>query len=273
MAVLLAPDTYANVRYLFEGMADHLAVMSVLAGTLSGRIYVDEPASPRTAMLVPANQHRLYIVGPPERPMLDDVMRQLLERSQAETEEFLVFYDASQPWERILDQVLQQQEGFPGRWQFYRLRELPSSSSTPLPGQITIAHIDAAMVADSALENTDLLREEILTESPSLEHFFRHNFGFAARDGRKLVGWCTAEYRYQDRCELGIGTLAAYRRQGIATYLASAVIRRAFAEGATEVGWHCWATNTPSKATALKLGFEHVLDYPAYYVEYRQAPK
>jgi len=128
------------------------------------------------------------------------------------------------------------------------------------------------MVVDSPLVNRQHLLEEILSESPSLEHFFRQNFGFSAQDGQQLVAWCLAEYHYQGRYELGIETIEACQRKGIAVHLASAVIRHAFAQGATGIGWHCWATNTPSIATALKLGFEKVLDYPVYYGQYRQVP-
>ena len=65
-------------------------------------------------------------------------------------------------------------------------------------------------------------------------------------------------------------TRAALSRMAVtAPVVADAVIRHAFAQGATEIGWHCWAANTPSVATALKLGFEKVLDYPVCYGHYR----
>ena len=86
------------------------------------------------------------------------------------------------------------------------------------------------------------------------------------------VGWCLAEYHYQSHYELGIETMEAYRRQGIATHVASAVITRAFAEGATEIGWHCWASNIPSIATALKLGFQKELEYPVILCDSRLVP-
>jgi RimJ/RimL family protein N-acetyltransferase len=167
---------------------------------------------------------------------------------------------------------LLEQETFSGWRQFYRLREPSSPVAGPLPENITLGRIDETMLEDSPLVNRQLLLEEIHAESPSLEHFFRQNFGFWAQDGHKLVAWCLAEYHYQGRYELGIETIEAYQRKGIAAHLASAVIRHAFARGATEIGWHCWATNTPSIATALKLGFQKVLDYPVYSCQYRQVP-
>jgi len=188
----------------------------------------------------------------------------LFKESLTESYGFVVYY-ASNTWKQPLEQVLQKQEISSDWRQFYRLREPSLPVVGPLPEHITLGRINEAMLADSTLVNRQDLFEEIHSESPSLEHFFRQNFGFCAQDGHQLVAWCLAEYHYQGRYELGIETIKAYRRKGIATHLASAVIRHAWASGATEIGWDCWATNTPSIATALKLGFEKVLDYPVYY--------
>jgi RimJ/RimL family protein N-acetyltransferase len=200
--------------------------------------------------------------------MLADVIDMLFKESLAQSYGFVV-YDVSAPWKQAFEQLLKKQETVPGWRQYYRLRELPPPCSQPLPEMITMARIDEAIVEDARLLHRQLLIDEIHSESPSLEHFFCQNFGFCALDGHTLVGWCLAEYHYQGRYELGIETIEAYQRKGIASHLADAVIRHSFAQGATEIGWHCWATNTPSVATALKVGFEKVLDYPVCYGQYR----
>lgn len=269
MSFLLEPGNYASVHSLFEELTCHLAVLTVLAGILPGRIYVDDPARPRAAILIPSNQHRVYVSGVPEPRLLTDVIHLLYKESLEESYGFVVYYDPSHPWKPTLENVLQQQEIISSWRQLYRLRAPSSPAASPLPEQITIGRIDETMVGDTTLVNRDLLLEEIHSESPSLEHFFQQNFGFCAQDGHQLVAWCLAEYHYQGRYELGIETIAAYQRKGIATHLADAVIRHAFAQGATEIDWHCWATNTPSVATALKVGFEKVLDYPVCYGQSR----
>jgi GNAT superfamily N-acetyltransferase len=144
--------------------------------------------------------------------------------------------------------------------------------TSPLPEALVLARIDQTLLEDASLLNRDLLIDEIHSESPSLEHFFRQYFGFCAHDGQKLISWCLAEYHYQGRYELGIETIQAYQRQGIATHVASAVIKRAIALGATAIGWHCWASNIASIATALKLGFQKELDYPVITCDSRLAP-
>lgn len=268
MSFLLEPSNYASVHSLFEEMTYHLAVQTVLAGILPGRIYTDDTASPQTAILIPSNQHRIYVGGEPEPRLFADVIHLLFKESGEESYGCVVYY-TSHIWEPAIEQVLQEQETDSDWRQLYRLREPFSPIVSPLPEHITIGRIDETLLEDSSLVNRQLLLEEIHSESPSLGHFFRQNFGFSAQDGQQLVAWCLAEFHYQGRYELGIETIEAYERKGIATHLASAVIKHAFAQGATEIGWHCWASNTPSVATALKLGFEKVLDYPAYYGQYR----
>ncbi|GHO99579.1 hypothetical protein KSF_096270 [Reticulibacter mediterranei] len=263
MPFLLEPDNYPSIRPLFGEMAYHLAVQLVLAGVLPGRIYVDDLDNPKSAVLIASNRHRVYVGGEPEPRLFSDVIQLLRKEFLPQSYRFVVHY-TPRTWEQMLEQVLPEQATIYAWRQFYRLKELSALVAGPLPENIVVGRIDEAIFGDASLVNRQLLLEEVHSESPSLEYFVRQNFGFWAQDGHKLVGWCLAEYHYQGRYELGIETIEAYQRKGIATHLASTVIRHAFARGATEIGWHCWTTNIPSSATALKLGFEKVLDYPVY---------
>ncbi|HLZ58184.1 MAG TPA: GNAT family N-acetyltransferase [Ktedonosporobacter sp.] len=271
MSFLLEPDTYSSVRSLFEEMTYHLAVPGVLAGILPGRIYVDDPGFPTAAILIPSNRYRVYLGGEPSLHLLADIIHLLFNPSLAERYWFMVHY-TSNAWKPAIEHVLQGLGTSTSLRHFYRLTEPSLPVTSPLPEAIVLARIDQTLVEDASLVNRDLLIDEIHSESPSLEYFFRYNFGFCVQDGRQLVGWCLAEYHYQGRYELGIETIEAYQRQGIATHVASAVIKRAFALGATEIGWHCWASNIPSIATALKLGFQKEFDYPVITCDSRLAP-
>lgn len=252
-------------------MTHHLAVPSVLAGILPGRIYVDDLGCPTAAILIPSNQYRLYLGGEPSVHLLADVIHQLFKPSFAQNYWFMMHYP-SNSWKPTIEHVLQGLGTSTSLRHFYRLTELSLPVISPLKDTIVLTQISQTLVEDASLLNRDLLINEIYSESPSLEHFFRQYFGFCALDGRQLVGWCLAEYHYQGRYELGIETIEAYQQQGIATHVASAVIKWAFAEGATEIGWHCWASNIPSIATALKLGFQKELDYPVIICDSRLAP-
>ena len=110
MSLLLESDTYASVHSLFEDMTCHLAVVTVLAGSLKGRIYVDDPARPRTAILLPSNRHRVYVSGEPEPYLLADVIHLLSKESLEESYRFVMYDNPFHSWQPALEQVLQKQE-------------------------------------------------------------------------------------------------------------------------------------------------------------------
>lgn len=272
MPFLLEPATYASVSSLFEEMlSHHLAVPSVLAGILPGRIYVDDPNNPTAAILVPANQSRIYLGGEPAERLLADIINLLFKPTLAQRYWFTLHYP-SDAWQPVIEHTLQGLGTSTSLRHFYRLTEPSLPVMPPLKDTIILAQIAPPLLEDARLANRDRLIDEIHSESPSLDYFFHQHFGYCARDDKKLVGWCLAEYHYQSRYELGIETIQAYQCQGIATHVASAVINQAFATGATEIGWHCWANNTASIATALKLGFRKALEYPVITCDSRLAP-
>lgn len=272
MPFVIEPATYSSLSSFFAELSTyHLAVPSLLAGLLPGRIYADDPSHPTAAILIPSNQYHVYMGGEPSEHLLADVIHLLYQPSVAPRYWFMLLYP-SDAWKPTIERVLQGLGRSTSLRHYYRLAEAPLPLPSPLRDTIEVARIEETMVEDASLVNRDLLIDEIHSESPSLEYFFRQHFGFCALDDRQLVGWCLAEYHYQSRYELGIETIEAYQRQGIATHVASAVIKRAFAEGATEIGWHCWASNIASIATALKLGFHKERDYPVIVCDSRLAP-
>jgi len=65
---------------------------------------------------------------------------------------------------------------------------------------------------------------------------------------------------------VGIETAPEYRRRGLATLVASVMLRHAADVGIKRVGWHCWADNVASVAIAKKLGLKLVAEYTALVV-------
>jgi hypothetical protein len=49
------------------------------------------------------------------------------------------------------------------------------------------------------------------------------------------------------------------------------MIEQALSRGVNRIGWHCWKSNTPSGATALKVGYQKITDYPVYFAWYDEA--
>jgi RimJ/RimL family protein N-acetyltransferase len=130
----------------------------------------------------------------------------------------------------------------------------PPQVAPPRVANVRIVPIDDALLHDSTLENGALIREEIGSMWPSLDRFSAHGFGYAAVLGRAALCWCTAEYVSASDCGIGIATVPAYERRGLATATAAAFVSHCVERRITPY-WECGSDNLPSIRVAEKLGF------------------
>jgi RimJ/RimL family protein N-acetyltransferase len=257
---------YEKLRPLFAQMGYHLILESMVAGNTRGAVYVDDLELPRAALC--QYKDRLYLAGQGSQVFNEGLKRlfheTILPQGRAESRDAFVLHYTPDDWSAAIEQLLAGQKLWLGHRQYFALKREQMRPPPPLPDGITIQPIDENLIAQTHLKYLDELVQEIQSERDSVAGFLEHSFGFAAVAGDEIAGLCTSEFNSGSRCEVGIMTMQAYQRQGIATTLALTLADHAFAHGITEIGWHCWARNTPSVATALKVGFEHVVDYPAY---------
>jgi ribosomal protein S18 acetylase RimI-like enzyme len=84
---------------------------------------------------------------------------------------------------------------------------------------------------------------------------------FVATDGGNVVGWCDIlplwAYAIKHCGTLGMGVLAAYRRQGLGERLLAACVADAKAKGLTRIELEARADNSAAIALYRKLGFVH----------------
>jgi RimJ/RimL family protein N-acetyltransferase len=156
-------------------------------------------------------------------------------------------------------------------WQVPRHHSAPRRDwRAMIPAGFELRPVDSALLAETHLDHLDALKEELVSECPSVDFFLAHRFGVCLVSAGELAAWCLAEHNVGDRCEVGIETQPSYRQRGFATITASALVETAAARGITRVGWHCYERNQASIATALKVGFQETGAYPVYFV--RSAP-
>ena len=265
----LKPAEYAKVKSLFETMDHNLAPQALVAGAGSGTIHVDDPADPRSAIAQVGN--RFFLVGEAGNEAFADGLRALFleevyPRAQEEGVNGLVLYYAPGDWAGTIERVLDGnrfRDIERAQRQYWTFRGLQSDWRAWIPRGYTVRPIDRALTRGK-LSNVELLTDEMASECPSVGFFLRHRFGYCLTSQHEVVGWCLSEHNCGNRCEVGIETLQGYRRQGVATATASALVDYALSRE-IEVGWHCYEINAPSIAAARKVGFEKVLDYPVCY--------
>lgn len=268
MIEALRPDCYAAVRPLFAPMDQHLAALAVLENQAPGNVFVDQPNEPEAAMVVTG--WRYYLAGSPRsskfnqqlhRHFKNHIYPQAVEAGQSA----FTLYFPSTDWEPAIASMLHGKYPIQDGRLYYEMRKPAPDWRGRVPPGFVMRQLDATLLQETGLKNYDRLLEEMQSESPSIEHFLKHCFGFCLVGEGAIAAWCLSEYNLEDRCEVGIETIQPYRRRGFATLTACALIEHARFQEIGRIGWHCWGSNTASCATAESIGFSRVTEYPAFF--------
>ncbi len=218
-------------------------------------MFVDDAEAPRAAMTWTG--HRLYLAGDVERAGFEDA----LSGFAAEREQFVAYPDVETSVDKLLSGYKVRR-----RDRLYYEGDPAARVWDVEPADGYAVERIAEELLERRLTHTDWVRDEMCSERASVEEFLSKSFGFAAVQGGGFACWCMSEYNLGDRCEVGIETAPEHRRRGLATLVASAMFRHAARVGIRRVGWHCWADNAASVATAERLGLRRVTEYPAFFV-------
>ncbi len=261
------PVEFPKVRSLFDDWQHHLAPLSVLSCMAHGQVYADNPTAPAAA-LVRAG-HRFHLAGNSGIEAFNQGLRRLLvEELPAQMtgpEDMFMLYYAHPGWEAVIEQALEDRYPLKGMRNLYSFRTFQQGWRQMLPPGYEVHRVKPELLENRDLKHVDELEEELLSEVSSLEDFFKNRFGICITYHGEIASWCLSEYNCGEGCEVGIATIPKHRRKGLATVVASALVEKAHARGIGHIGWHCWAENKPSVATALRAGFELQHEYQVYY--------
>lgn len=273
MICQLPPVDHEKARPVFSPLDEHLAVNAIIESTVQGTIYANDRDYPSAALAWAGK--RFFLAGNPKDESFVEHLRMLFgeviypRAQEAGALMFVLYYAPG--WERAIEHILEGKHPIRDRREYWEFRTLRHDWRTRLPPGCELRTVDRALFADAHLEHIEDLEEEICSEGGTVEEFLRHSFGIClVQDDAEIVSWCLSEYDSRDRCEVGVETAPGHRRQGLATIAASALVEKALAQGKRRIGWHCWASNVASGATARKVGFEKVADYSVYFAWFNE---
>lgn len=255
----LPTTQFEQIRPLFASFRHHLAIESILNGTTPGKVYVDDLMTPTVGLAW--YKSRFYLSGQPETAVSQSLHHLFTETVYPSGLEAMVLHYAPAEWEAQAAALFGEKSPIHALRHHYQIKTSPRT--VQVPDGFALRWVDASLLTEP-LEHLDTLKAEMQSERPSVADFLQHSFGVCLQHGSELVGWCLSEYNTAEQCEVGIEVRELYQKRGFATLLTHALVDEAYRRGIQRVGWHCWARNTASVATALKAGLMKTADCPVY---------
>jgi GNAT superfamily N-acetyltransferase len=252
---------FSEVRALYKGFEQHLAVGSILDGNTKGQVYVDKEGDPGVSAIWPFTD-ALYVSGESRKSeVLIDVIEQDIAPGFRKwgVPGLIIYYDQSSEWETSLKRLFGNHlKNLPRR--YYDSYEC-KDDLTP-PQDTDVIPIKDLVKESSTANQLDWLK----AFWPSVDEFSDLGVGYCAlRDG-KIISWCLSIYASGNRRELGVETDENYRGIGLGSYLTSICACECISRGFT-AEWHCRDNNPASVATARKAGFSTPVPYMSFYLE------
>lgn len=261
----LQPAAFQRARPLFRGLRFHLASAAVLDGNIPGMILVDDAGQPRSAFML--SPEGAYLAGDPDNDAFSRALNEAVvaRRALGKDVSVLCFVVHPERWRDRLRDVVAPHTPVAENRRHYVCRTGRYDWRSRLPQGYVVRRIRRSLLEDPEIVMPDHVTGWMVNNWGSVDRFLEGGFGFAAMAGDELVCWSLTDCVSGDRCEIGIRTVPAHRRRGLAAATASAAVEYALSGDFSMVGWHCPDDNLGSIATAEKVGFKKERDYAAYY--------
>ena len=262
----LTLSEFASVLPLVEAIKQKVLPSAICQGINPGRVFVDRAGAPQVALLWTPVGYYFLAGEPAQAGGLTEISHTLTEifipASQASGENSFILIPSTAAWKEHLPTLLPGREAI----EIYRrpFAFNPAAFAAlgdwrvRIPAGLRLQPMDAALAE----------RVGVLASWASVEHFLAHGVGFVLLDGDEIASACLSVFASRQRVEIDVHTAEAYRRQGLASITASALIQACLELG-KQPNWECFWDNASSANLAGRLGFSALPDYPVYYWEER----
>lgn len=244
---------------------------AVLDGIYPGRLYVDNPAEPRTTLLTTYIESETYgtwcfLVGEPNNNDFNRSLNSAIfsHRIIGHNTPILFFTCDPDNWSGQMDVLMNPRPPiWIPRYHFVGHR-VDFDWQSALPSDFTVEAMNEELRHLPNLQLPEDVRATLSKWKAMTDPRFM-DFGFVILDRTRpkltVAGWATVDFIAAGSGDLGFFTQPDYRRAGLGTIAASAALEHGFSIGLQRVNWTCDANNPGSVQTAEKLGMKRMKDY------------
>lgn len=270
----LEQNAFKRVLPLVQGLDYWLALRAAVEGNNPGRIFVDDVDNPSTFFALTVEGYLLAGDYHNEKTN-NDICSFLAEQiftgqiyvRNKKTMFLTVFPEV---WEGLLPELIPTHHLLKRERYHYVCRAVTVDWRSSIPEGYTVHRVDYTVLNDTRIVFPDILRSwmDIDEQWGTKENFVKKGVSFCVLYGQNVVSWCTPDCVAGDHIDVGVITHPDHRQRGLAAVAVAATVDYCLNHGFSAVGWHCNATNTASKKTAEKVGFNREHAYTEYFYRY-----
>lgn len=252
---------FFKVNPLLQGVSTYLSLSAIMKCKSSGRIWVNDPSDPGTALVYDLVNGFLFVLGRPDHIdssqincFLKDELLPLVKKSEKYTKIFMIILsDITEPQSNELVKGLSFNTGTIHHFHLNSRKNINELTIT-IPKLFHLVKIDGEILDNEKIANTKEVKRCIKACWRNLEDYFKEGIGYALLAGNTVVSWCSTDYVVSSACELYVETFDSYKQKGLGTMVTLACVKECLTHD-YEINWHCWHNNTGSIRIAEKIGF------------------
>ncbi|KYK33297.1 MAG: hypothetical protein AYK19_14215 [Theionarchaea archaeon DG-70-1] len=252
---------FSEVHPLLRGVSTYLSLSAIVKGKSSGRIWVDDPSDPGTALVYDLVNGFLFVLGRPDcidsskiNYFLKDELLPLVKKSKKYTKIFVIILsDITESQSNELVEGLSFNIGSIHHF-YLNSRKNIAELTVAIPNPFHLVKIDGEILDNVKIANIKEVKRCIKACWRNLEDYVKEGIGYALLAGDTVVSWCSTDYVVSSTCELYAETFDSYKQKGLGTMVTLACVKECLNHN-YEVNWHCWHGNTGSIRIAEKIGF------------------
>ena len=268
----LEPPQFERARYLFHNLTQYQPMCTaVLEGVYPGKVFVDHPKHPRSALLttfIESEQHAVwgFLAGESLNEAFNSDLNSAIFHRQVTHTATPVLMLTCDPdnWDGQMTTVMSPRPPiWMPRWH-YISRQANYDWRRNLPEGFAVQRLQIEMLEQRDLNLPDDVRTTLEKwAAAKSENFADYGFVTVDQTGQQpiIAGWATVDFVARGMGDLGFFTQPDYRRKGLGTVSAAAALESGLTNDLAQINWTCDAGNQGSIHTANKLDLVRIEDY------------
>jgi GNAT superfamily N-acetyltransferase len=243
--------------------------LAVIKGNNPGWVFVDNPNSPRAALVWAQGIEGFYLVGDASSAVfldeldfhIDQVLKPRLRNLGADWFEI----SGGEGWDPVIKNALRKRDLESSLQWVYTLK-LAEQKTLTQPEAVDgckLLRVNLHLLVSLSVSNRQFLFSKLTHFWGSVDAFLSTGFGYVLVDEEEIASLCCSGFVAGNTHAIDIETVQSHRRKGYAEAVARAFLAECI-EKHLQPHWDCMAENTASSRLAEKLGFTQSYEYTLY---------